>query len=107
METISIVNLSWESLAQPFPLSVLTLLFMQAFGKRLINLLVPLLYKGVTDDWQGWAFITNVLTLAFALTIAFCHSSLSGGEAFVLGIVAMFLATGEYETAQNLGLFKR
>ena len=107
METISIVNLSWESLAQPFPLSVLTLLFMQAFGKRLINLLVPLLYKGVADDWQGWAFVTNALTLAFAMTIAFCHKSLGGGEAFVLGLVSMFLATGEYEAARNLGLFKR
>ena len=106
MEAISIVNLTWDSLAQPGWLSLLTVLFMQAFGKRLINLLVPLLYKGVADDWQGWAFVTNVVTLTFAMTIAFCHSSLSGGEAFVLGIVSMFLATGGYETAQNLGLLR-
>ena len=101
------IEITWETLTSPPVLGTVMMFFMQFIGKGLIELLLCLVLRLVfkmtsaeVDAFPGRSpiYFTAMLLLGFALL------SLRGievGPAILTSMVAMFMASGEYEMIKS------
>ena len=98
----NLLNLTWESLSQPFPLSLIVVLLMQLLGKRLIDLLIGLL----SEEWQEKlrSVTINLVTWGLCYLIAALHIGVEfvAGDAFVVSLQAVALSTGEFQIGKSI-----
>ncbi len=104
---MKIAEITWETLTRPEVLGTLMMFFMQFIGKGFIELMLCLVLRLVfkmtnaeVEAWPGRSpiYFSAMLLLGFALL------SLRGievGPALLTSMVAMFLASGEYEMVKS------
>lgn len=99
---VDLLSLTWESLSNPVPLSLIALLLMQLFGKKLIDLLMGFLPE--KRRIQLRSLVINVVTWGFCYLIAALHIDVQflGGDAFVVSLQAVALATGMYQGGKSV-----
>lgn len=105
--TMSIETLTWENLGQVAVLGSILALFMQLIGKGLIELLLCLILRGLfkmsNEQAKAWPGRSPIY-FAFMLTVGFLlllWRGLEPGPALITSVVAMFIASGEYEALKS------
>lgn len=111
----NVLALSWEALRNGPILGLFTILFMQVMGKNIVELSRMLVLKYIlkkevepvidgSDDWSLRGLLFNLVAYAFAQMISSLHLSdtFTGGDSFVVAIVATVVAISGYEVVKNL-----
>ncbi len=104
---MKIAEITWETIMSPPILGTVMMLFMQFVGKGLIELILCLVLRLVfnmtdaeVDAFPGRSpiYFTVMLLLGFALL---SMRGLETGPAILTSMLAMFLASGEYEMIKS------
>lgn len=97
-----LLNLTWESLSNPIALAVVVVLLMQLFGKKIIVLLVGLLPEKAREQLRS--ITINAITWGLCYVMAVLHIGVqfSAGDAFVVSLQAVALATGMYQGGKSI-----
>ncbi len=96
-------SITWDNLSQVVVLGTVVALFMQFIGKGLLELALCLLLRlvfGMSNEevaaWPG----RSPIYFAFMLLVGFgllLWRGIDSGPAFITALVAMVIASGEYE----------
>jgi len=95
-------SITWNSLKNPIALSVVIALLMQFFGKKLIGLLVDLLPENKREQFRSLAINFATLGLCYLIAALHINEQFLRGDAFVVSLQAMVLATSEYQAVKSI-----
>ena len=98
----ALLSIMWSNLNDPIPLSIIVVLLMQLFGKKLIDLLIGLLSEDRREKFRSLAI--NGITWGICYLIVALHKGVqcSAGDAFVVSLQAVALSTGIYQGGKSI-----